>query len=362
MAIYPKIPSIKKIKGTLFITFNNEEYHFDCNSCKMVRADGTELKRAPTYWHGAIQNDYWGQNNDDYCNPWYRLFKNCYHDIKNYTPTRKAIEMMEVLISAGMEERELRESVWTIAHYDEKFSCSDLAKAYKLLKNEDNGCVYLSGICAYLHEQEIINSYGADLDRTENRLIQSLHAQFEHKNVKRALQAFRNEVKDLGEILSYESFFRKYLRLVEMFEGEEVETHRVLDHYRRLNINYKVRQRELEIKEFSKRYEKVKNLAFEDENFMVVIPKSAQDFIDEGNNNRNCVGGYVDSVLNGNKYVCFIRDKQSPEKSLVTCDIYTGSLRINQYLLRSNYEVSAKNYPELRAFKDKFQDWLYTLL
>lgn len=358
MTVYPKIPSIKKIKGTLFITFNNTEYHFDCNSCTMVRADGTELKRAPTYWHGAMQNDYWGQNNDDYCNPWYRLFKNCYHDVKNYMPTRKAVEMMEVFISAGMEERELRDSVWAIAHYDEKFSCSDLAKAYKVLKDRDEGCVYLSHICSYLREQEIFNAYGTDIDRTEEQLLRSLHGSFKHKNVKKVLQAFRNEIKDLGEILNYEGFFKKYLRLVELFEGEEVETHRVLDHYRRLAINYKIQRRELEFKEFAKRYDKVKNLAFEDERYKVIIPTCAQDFINEGNNNRNCVGGYVDNVLNGYKYVCFIRDKQDLEKSLVTCDIYASTLRINQFLLRSNYEVTQKALPELYAFRDKFQNWL----
>ena len=54
------------------------------------------------------------------------------------------------------------------------------------------------------------------------------------------------------------------------------------------------------------------------EKFVVICPKSVADFIDEGNQQHNCVGYYPDLVLKGDTVVFFIRSKENPFVSFIT--------------------------------------------
>ena len=62
------------------------------------------------------------------------------------------------------------------------------------------------------------------------------------------------------------------------------------------------------------------------ETMTVVFPKSESDFIDEGNQQHNCVGSYPRNVRNGNCIVFFIRYKESPRKSFITAECTRSGL------------------------------------
>lgn len=56
------------------------------------------------------------------------------------------------------------------------------------------------------------------------------------------------------------------------------------------------------------------------ENFMIKIPSSQDDFIDEGKQQHNCVGShYHDSIARGENLIYFLREPKCPNKSGVTC-------------------------------------------
>ena len=62
------------------------------------------------------------------------------------------------------------------------------------------------------------------------------------------------------------------------------------------------------------------------EDYCFIVPTTLKELIDEGEQQRNCVGSYYnDSVSEGNVFIYFIRKKNEPEKSYITCcfNIYT---------------------------------------
>lgn len=140
----------------------------------------------------------------------------------------------------------------------------------------------------------------------------------------------------------------------------------------RLASSY-VAEREAQQKELYKSY--LNKIKYEDENFTMILPTTAEELEKEGKAQGNCVGGYYHHIANMTKFIVFIRDKKNIDKSLITCDIRINedkSLHINQYLLSHNYnvtvdipiydtynkDVSKEVRENLLIFKENFQKHL----
>jgi hypothetical protein len=81
----------------------------------------------------------------------------------------------------------------------------------------------------------------------------------------------------------------------------------------------------------------------EDENFCVVVPKTLEDFTDEGKQQCNCVGShYHDSIVRGENLIYFIRLKSNSEKSLNTC----------RYNISNERTVENKTYCNHKSSKE----------
>jgi hypothetical protein len=65
---------------------------------------------------------------------------------------------------------------------------------------------------------------------------------------------------------------------------------------------------------------------------------------------------YLDKVVNGETHVVFVRRKDNPTQSLITCEVRNG--RILQFLERYNCSPSD---PALIAFRTAYQTHLYNL-
>lgn len=82
-----------------------------------------------------------------------------------------------------------------------------------------------------------------------------------------------------------------------------------------------------------------KNWNLEDDNLFIKIPTCREDFIDEANQQNNCVySNYFRRTVRGDSYVVFIRRKDNPNKSYITCEISTNGY-IHQYLTTNNNRV-----------------------
>lgn len=60
--------------------------------------------------------------------------------------------------------------------------------------------------------------------------------------------------------------------------------------------------------------------------YLVRVPQSTQDIKDEAAQQNNCVASYINRVICGECQIVFLRDKQMPDKSLVTLEVRGDSV------------------------------------
>ena len=134
--------------------------------------------------------------------------------------------------------------------------------------------------------------------------------------------------------------------------------------YNAVKREYDLRKAEIDKAKMHARYAThAKAWEFEDEEYMVVVPTCAEDFITEGKLQHNCVGGYVEAVLNENRgcHVIFLRKKENPEIPVLTVEIdsYNGRQpRISQFLLAYNQRPNRDSQPELYELQIRLENWI----
>lgn len=99
-----------------------------------------------------------------------------------------------------------------------------------------------------------------------------------------------------------------------------------------------------------------KALHFENDKYCVVFPTCGNDLVQEGIKQSNCVGGYVDRVVNGSTYVVFVRDKNNLDKPLITCEVSLLGY-INQFYLAHNRNISFDS--DYANFKRAYAEHLF---
>lgn len=143
-----------------------------------------------------------------------------------------------------------------------------------------------------------------------------------------------------------------YLNICAKIKREPTTKDFMNEYYRTQYIYYNWRyNHEKDI--FLSRYNDI--LKFEYGNLEVILPTAPADLIKEGNDNHNCVGGYIQYIVNGTSIVVFVRHKDSPDKSYITCEI-TPDGRIYQFYLQYNNRVQEA---EDKTFYELYQAYLY---
>lgn len=184
-----------------------------------------------------------------------------------------------------------------------------------------------------------IEDFGKIILRDSHKIVETI----EKENIKEFCEIFEIQIGNLIE---------EYIKNFQIVrQTNKIEYKNFIETYKKLFILKK----ELEEKLVVDYQNKVK---YENDKYITVIPTTAQDFINEGNAQHNCVGGYFRYVKEQTSYVVFIRDKKDIEHSLITCEIMKDG-RIRQYLKKYNSnELTA----EERAFKEEYENYLKKIL
>lgn len=115
---------------------------------------------------------------------------------------------------------------------------------------------------------------------------------------------------------------------------------------------YELHKTEFDNKKMALNYAKhTKAWEFEYGNYKIVLPTCGQDIVTEGSRMHHCVGSYVNRVLNGETYICFVRHKDTPDECYITCQVYTDGTIGQYYLAYDRYISSAED----KSFYDAFQ-------
>lgn len=82
----------------------------------------------------------------------------------------------------------------------------------------------------------------------------------------------------------------------------------------------------------------IHNLTIDD--YIIIVPQAQADKIDEGKQQNNCIGYYYDDSINrGDNLIYFIRHKDTPKKSYITCRYNVISRNTAEYRRKNNESV-----------------------
>ena len=117
--------------------------------------------------------------------------------------------------------------------------------------------------------------------------------------------------------------------------------------------NYDMRKKEIEAaKLVANQYAHKSALQFENDEFVAIIPTTAEEFEREGNLQHNCVyTNYLSAVIEGRTNIVFIRRKSAIDKPYITCEVKHGC--IWQYLTIYNHSVEDES---ANAFKELYRN------
>lgn len=185
----------------------------------------------------------------------------------------------------------------------------------------------------------------------------------EEKNINILLWYLRNQLNTFfgNQLYTCRDHLETYIKMCEEL-NRPLEKGNFLSVYNAIKREYDLRKAEINTRKLAEKYsEHSKVWEFETNKYYVKIPQTPEDFIKEGQENCNCVGGYVERVLNSNYlcYVCFVREKENPNKAFITADILVnrdGVPYVNQFLLKHNQSIFFNE--ELAELRRQFETWV----
>ena len=149
--------------------------------------------------------------------------------------------------------------------------------------------------------------------------------------------------------------YRSYLQCeLEHRDGKRNKMYKYPNHYlSTYYIQQEVIRREMELDNYDLSEDAVANqhLEYQDDDFMIIVPKSPEDVQDEGRQQRHCIAQqYLNHIACGDTICVFMRRTSEPHKSLITIEIRNGTMR--QACIGNNDEVPAEYKNWIRHWAD----------
>jgi hypothetical protein len=151
------------------------------------------------------------------------------------------------------------------------------------------------------------------------------------EHIVKILRAYKNSVLKYG---SYAFDGHSTLRYTLTYVGQFPELIKLINNQSSFALvanavdkNYKLLKDKEQQEQIQKNQNKIKeleNLVYED--YCFIVPTTLEELIDEGKQQNNCVGSfYNNSMVRGENFIYFIRKKNEPKKSYITCrfGVYT---------------------------------------
>lgn len=192
-----------------------------------------------------------------------------------------------------------------------------------------------------------IKDYPEDVRILAAEYIEEINSsELPKEHIVKILRAYKNSVLKYG---SYAFDGHSTLRYTLTYVGQFPELIKLINNQSSFALvanavdkNYKLLKDKEQQEQIQKNQNKIKeleNLVYED--YCFIVPTTLEELIDEGKQQKNCVGSfYNNSMARGENFIYFIRKKNEPKKSYITCrfSVYTKETVEARY--KFNYEVS----------------------
>ena len=161
-----------------------------------------------------------------------------------------------------------------------------------------------------------------------------------------------NLEKELGKTLATtvksgkwfsDGYLRNFIRKWKNFyTNENILFH--LDTNKDIIKNEELLQNEIDREKNEKLAKQLQKLNYinglQNDDYIVIVPQTQEDKKDEGSQQNNCVGYYYDnSILRGNDFIFFVRKKENPQHSYITCRYNVNSRDVVEYRCVNNSDV-----------------------
>lgn len=149
------------------------------------------------------------------------------------------------------------------------------------------------------------------------------------------VQTYLEHCEELNHTPTHKNFMREYVEV---------------------NRSWNIAKAKIDNEKIAKNYEKHSRAwEFEYNGFTIVTPTCGKDLVTEGMRMHHCVGRYVDDIIAGHTYICFVRKTDNIDKPYITCEVCPQSGCIGQYYLAYDEHIKSKEDIE---FKKAYQAYL----
>ena len=153
-----------------------------------------------------------------------------------------------------------------------------------------------------------------------------------------------NYSKAIGSLYDYTRMMRKISKKFDKYPRNLLTSHDIAVR------NYERLTREYEENAFKKRINL--DMEYSYDGYRIIYPKAVQDIKDEASQQHHCVATYIDSVINGECDILFLRNKEEPDKSLVTMEVRNN--KVVQARGKFNRDLTSKE----QEMVDRYNQYL----
>lgn len=223
-----------------------------------------------------------------------------------------------------------------------------------------------------LHQFLTNNNYSLRLSYLEDFFHKITYSNFDYNFTKEVLDNSFETMDKLLETMGNTDILKKIL-ITTIKNGEipsicdmqdlidgivKYEIFDILDGNRTLRYNIKLYQSVLESRKNEKLQKQLQKLNFinglEFDDYVVVVPQTIEDKADEGKQQNNCVGYYYDSsIIRGENLIYFLRKKNKPNKSYMTCRYNIPTASTVEHRYKNNVDITNNIEVEILKKIDK---------
>lgn len=339
--------TVSKIRNEIRFTREDGKYWaIDVSNGNIIGYKGAPIQRLPKNGSREIDNVIYGRYD---ATPTVRALVKCY-DARTSTSYMGFIERLAALNLANLNlqdcdtySRELEElaaslSERTIFGYartlnDEKdtFRCRDIVRHARKMEVQVKFAKTIARFGA--ENVDYARSY-VPQDFTDNDLYMVCYYTFD------------SHIEDLiaNDWTSRRLVVRRAVDVVTKCKEMEIKPQKtcIIGYYEAIKADYEAKKDEIKSRVFAASQNS--EWAFENDEFVAIVPKLISDLVKEGAALNNCLGGYWLRGYGNNENhfargVVFVRRKSSPNKSFVACDFRKDTMEIDQYYTTNNRTV-----------------------
>lgn len=159
-------------------------------------------------------------------------------------------------------------------------------------------------------------------------------------------EALNNAGNTIQELYDYARMMKTISPKFDKYPRHFLTTHKIACR------NYNRLLKEFSEEVFKSRIDKTLEYTYKD--YCFIYPNSTTEIKEEAVQQNNCVASYIDSVIEGNCHILFLRKKNSKDESLVTLEVRNN--KIVQAKRKFNDPVTAEDQEAIDRWNEKYSN------